>query len=92
MLILHLRWRLRLLLRRCFCLVRRSASATSAAPPALLLPPSRAGSTVVRPMTVLVSSQGDFRVDKDASPELLNSLLYKMCYYRFGAFQTEYGG
>lgn len=27
---------------------------------------------------------GDFRVDKEGSPTLLNCLMYKMCYYRFG--------
>lgn len=27
---------------------------------------------------------GDFRIDKEGSPTLLNCLMYKMCYYRFG--------
>lgn len=27
---------------------------------------------------------GDFRVDKEGSPTLLNCLMYKLCYYRFG--------
>jgi dolichyl-diphosphooligosaccharide--protein glycosyltransferase len=35
--------------------------------------------------------QGEFRVDKDGSPILLNCLMYKMCYYRFGAVYTEQG-
>ncbi|CAE7876888.1 STT3B, partial [Symbiodinium sp. KB8] len=28
-------------------------------------------------------SQGQFRVDKEGSPTLLNCMMYKMCYYRF---------
>ncbi|KAK6174523.1 hypothetical protein SNE40_017783 [Patella caerulea] len=35
--------------------------------------------------------QGEFRVDKDGSPILLNCLMYKMCYYRFGSVYTEGG-
>lgn len=35
--------------------------------------------------------QGEFRVDKDGSPILLNCLMYKMCYYRFGLVYTESG-
>lgn len=27
---------------------------------------------------------GDFRIDREGSPTLLNCLMYKMCYYRFG--------
>lgn len=27
---------------------------------------------------------GEFRIDKEGSPTLLNCLMYKMCYYRFG--------
>ncbi|KAK0082311.1 hypothetical protein PV325_010691 [Microctonus aethiopoides] len=34
---------------------------------------------------------GEFRVDKDGSPVLLNCLMYKMCYYRFGHVYTEGG-
>lgn len=30
------------------------------------------------------AASGDFRVDKEGSPTLLNCLMYKMCYYRFG--------
>lgn len=35
--------------------------------------------------------QGEFRVDKEGSPTLLNCLMYKMCYYRFGSVYTEAG-
>lgn len=35
--------------------------------------------------------QGEFRVDKEGSSTLLNCLMYKMCYYRFGAVYTEAG-
>jgi dolichyl-diphosphooligosaccharide--protein glycosyltransferase len=35
--------------------------------------------------------QGEFRVDKEGSPTLLNCLMYKMCYYRFGQVYTEAG-
>lgn len=34
---------------------------------------------------------GDYRVDKSGSPIMLNSLMYKMCYYKFGSIVTEYG-
>jgi len=34
---------------------------------------------------------GEFRVDKDGSPTLLNCLMYKMCYYKFGGVYTEGG-
>ncbi|KAJ1528650.1 hypothetical protein ONE63_007045 [Megalurothrips usitatus] len=37
------------------------------------------------------SSSGEFRVDKEGSPTLLNCLMYKMCYYRFGQQYTEMG-
>lgn len=33
----------------------------------------------------------EFRVDKEGSPTLLNCLMYKLCYYRFGDFHTEQG-
>lgn len=33
--------------------------------------------------------QGEFRVDKEGSPVLLNCLMYKLCYYRFGSVYTE---
>jgi len=35
--------------------------------------------------------QGEFRIDKDGSPILLNCLMYKMCYYRFGSVYSEQG-
>uniref|UniRef100_M4F048 dolichyl-diphosphooligosaccharide--protein glycotransferase n=1 Tax=Brassica campestris TaxID=3711 RepID=M4F048_BRACM len=34
---------------------------------------------------------GELRVDKGASPKMLNCLMYKLCYYRFGELVTEYG-
>lgn len=34
---------------------------------------------------------GEFRIDKEGSPTLLNCLMYKMCFYRFGAVYTEQG-
>lgn len=37
------------------------------------------------------ASSGDFRVDKEGSSTLLNCLMYKMCYYRFGQVYTEGG-
>ncbi|CRK96761.1 CLUMA_CG009980, isoform A [Clunio marinus] len=37
------------------------------------------------------SSNGDFRIDKEGSPTLLNCLMYKLCYYRFGQVYTEAG-
>ncbi|KAI8035128.1 hypothetical protein M5D96_012073 [Drosophila gunungcola] len=37
------------------------------------------------------AANGEFRVDKEGSPTLLNCLMYKMCYYRFGQMYTEGG-
>jgi len=37
------------------------------------------------------TSSGEYKVDKDASPTMLNCLMYKLCYYRFGQVVTEYG-
>jgi len=34
---------------------------------------------------------GDYRVDKGAAPKMLNCLMYKLSYYRFGELTTEYG-
>ena len=34
---------------------------------------------------------GEFRVDQEGSPILLNCLMYKMCYYKFGSVYTEGG-
>jgi dolichyl-diphosphooligosaccharide--protein glycosyltransferase len=35
--------------------------------------------------------QGEFRVDKEGSPKLLNCLMYKLSYYRFGQLYTDQG-
>jgi len=35
--------------------------------------------------------QGEFKVDSTGSQTLLNCLMYKLCYYRFGQVVTEYG-
>jgi len=35
--------------------------------------------------------QGEFRVDADGSPTLLNCLMYKLCYWRFGTIYTDHG-
>ena len=37
------------------------------------------------------TQSGEFRVDKEGSPTLLNCLMYKLCYYKFGAMYTEGG-
>lgn len=37
------------------------------------------------------TATGEFRVDKGGSQVLLNCLMYKMCYYRFGSVYTEQG-
>ncbi|XP_078440061.1 staurosporin and temperature sensitive 3-like b [Wolffia australiana] len=34
---------------------------------------------------------GEYRVDKGAAPKMLNCLMYKLCYFRFGEMITEYG-
>jgi len=34
---------------------------------------------------------GEFRIDNEGSNKMLNSLMYKMCYYRFGQVYTEGG-
>jgi dolichyl-diphosphooligosaccharide--protein glycosyltransferase len=34
---------------------------------------------------------GEFRVDAEGSPIMLNSLMYKMCYWRFGQVYTDAG-
>jgi len=34
---------------------------------------------------------GEFRVDAEGSPVLLNCLMYKMCYWRFGQVYTDVG-
>ncbi len=30
-------------------------------------------------------------MDHTVSPRMMNSMMYKMCYYRFGELQTHYG-
>ncbi|KAI9077999.1 hypothetical protein K1719_011102 [Acacia pycnantha] len=30
---------------------------------------------------------GEYRVDKGAAPKMLNCLMYKLCYYRFGGYE-----
>jgi len=35
------------------------------------------------------TAQGEFRVDRGGSPVLLNCLMYKLCYYRFGEMQLD---
>ena len=37
------------------------------------------------------TASGEFRIDKEGSSTLLNCLMYKMCYYRFGSVYTEQG-
>ncbi|CAN6463413.1 unnamed protein product [Victoria cruziana] len=44
---------------------------------------------VIRETDYLVN--GEYRVDKGAAPKMLNCLMYKLCYYRFGELHTEYG-
>jgi len=37
------------------------------------------------------TKSGEFRVDSQGSPILLNCLMYKLCYYRFGSVYTDSG-
>ena len=37
------------------------------------------------------TERGEFRVDSEGSNTMLNCLMYKMCYYRFGQVYTEGG-
>ncbi|XP_021949109.1 dolichyl-diphosphooligosaccharide--protein glycosyltransferase subunit STT3A [Folsomia candida] len=37
------------------------------------------------------SPSGEFRIDRDGSSTMLNSLMYKLCYYKFGQMYTEGG-
>jgi len=37
------------------------------------------------------SSQGQFDIGPNGSPQLHNCVAYKLCYYRFGQMQTRYG-
>ena len=34
---------------------------------------------------------GEFRTDIEGSPRWLDSLLYKLCYYRYGSMRVENG-
>ncbi|CAM6039414.1 unnamed protein product [Sphagnum compactum] len=36
-------------------------------------------------------NNGEYRVDSQAAPKMLQCLMYKLCYYRFGEINTEYG-
>jgi len=36
------------------------------------------------------TERGEFRVDSGGAPTLLNCLMYKLSYYRFGEFQTDF--
>ncbi|KAF7265559.1 catalytic subunit 3B of the oligosaccharyltransferase complex [Rhynchophorus ferrugineus] len=36
------------------------------------------------------TEQGEFRIDAEGSPTLLNCLMYKLCYYRFGELRLDY--
>merc|ERR1712198_8476 len=36
------------------------------------------------------TERGEFRVDSEGSPTLLNSLIYKLSYYRFGELKMDY--
>lgn len=36
------------------------------------------------------TSQGEFRIDAEGSPTLLNCLMYKLSYYRFGELKLDY--
>jgi dolichyl-diphosphooligosaccharide---protein glycosyltransferase len=37
------------------------------------------------------NAMGQYRMDATVSPRMMNSMMYKMCYYRFGQVQTQYG-
>jgi dolichyl-diphosphooligosaccharide---protein glycosyltransferase len=38
-----------------------------------------------------LTNRGEYRIDKEGSQTMLNSLMYKMSYYRFGEMMTQYG-
>lgn len=54
----------------------------------LFLPPSVSLSCLSTQESDYFTPQGEFRVDKAGSPTLLNCLMYKMSYYRFGEMQV----
>lgn len=35
------------------------------------------------------TKSGEFRVDREGSSTMLNCLMYKLCYYRFGGLYTQ---
>lgn len=35
------------------------------------------------------TDRGEFRVDAEGTPTLLNSLMYKLSYYKFGEFKVS---
>jgi hypothetical protein len=35
------------------------------------------------------TDRGEFRVDSEGTPTLLNSLMYKLSYYKFGEFKVS---
>lgn len=37
-----------------------------------------------------LTSHGEFKIDRQGTPAMLNSLMYKMCYYRFGEVYTAH--
>lgn len=37
-----------------------------------------------------VTDRGEFRVDAEGTPTLLNSLMYKLSYYKFGEFKVSW--
>uniref|UniRef100_A0A914HWW0 Dolichyl-diphosphooligosaccharide--protein glycosyltransferase subunit STT3A n=1 Tax=Globodera rostochiensis TaxID=31243 RepID=A0A914HWW0_GLORO len=37
------------------------------------------------------TKNGEFRIDKEGSATMLNCLMYKLCYHRFGTVHTEHG-
>ncbi len=38
-----------------------------------------------------LTPEGHYRIDSAATKTMLNSLMYKLCYYRFGEVGSEYG-
>jgi hypothetical protein len=36
------------------------------------------------------TDRGEFRVDAEGTPTLLNSLMYKLSYYKFGEFKVSW--
>lgn len=36
------------------------------------------------------TERGEFRIDAEGTPTLLNSLMYKLSYYRFGDLKMDY--